>query len=140
MKYFEEFEEFDVFNEVDDFVSIEKPIWKPIKGFSDYEVSPFGDVISLKTGKILIPVINSATGYYSVNLYQDGQPVVKLVHRLVAEAWCPNKNNYEVVDHIDTNKLNNCAENLRWVTTKENINNPLTLEHMKSGQQKRRKK
>lgn len=40
---------------------------------------------------------------------------------------------------FDTNKLNNCAENLRWVTTKENINNPLTLEHMKSGQQKRRK-
>lgn len=33
------------------------------------------------------------------------------------------------IDHIDTNKLNNSLINLRCVTPKENMNNPLTMEH-----------
>lgn len=35
-----------------------------------------------------------------------------------------------VIDHIDTNHLNNHPSNLRWVTSKENSNNPLTKKHM----------
>lgn len=33
------------------------------------------------------------------------------------------------IDHIDTDKLNNHPSNLRWVTPKENANNPITREH-----------
>ena len=137
MKYFEEFEEFDVFNEVDDFVSIEKPIWKTCEDCPEFEVSPYGDVRYAKTLEFVNQVKNTVTGYYSV-VTENGKRFY--THRLVAKAWVKNPNNKAVVDHIDTNVENNCAENLRWVTTKENINNPLTLEHMKSGQQKRRKK
>lgn len=43
-----------------------------------------------------------------------------MVHRLVAEAFCENPNNYTVVHHKDGNKLNNSANNLEWVTTLEN--------------------
>lgn len=43
-----------------------------------------------------------------------------MVHRLVAQAFCPNPNNYTIVDHIDSNKLNNHADNLQWVTAEIN--------------------
>lgn len=38
-----------------------------------------------------------------------------------------------VIDHIDTDVLNNHPSNLRWVTPKENSNNPITLQHASKG-------
>ena len=44
------------------------------------------------------------------------------------------------IDHKDTNTLNNHPSNLRWVTAKENSNNPLTLLHMKTKHKKHKRK
>lgn len=44
-----------------------------------------------------------------------------LLHRLVATTWVDNPNHYNEVDHIDSNKKNNSAANLEWVTRKENM-------------------
>ena len=52
------------------------------------------------------------------------------LHRAVAELFLPNPDNKPEVDHIDTNTSNNDVSNLRWVTRKENMNNPLTKKHM----------
>jgi hypothetical protein len=38
------------------------------------------------------------------------------VHRLIAETFLENPNNYPTVDHIDRNRENNDVSNLRWAS------------------------
>ena len=59
------------------------------------------------------------------------------IHRLVAEAFLPKPLGATEVDHIDGNKSNNRVENLRWVSHKENSNNPNTkYKHVYSSNRK----
>ena len=55
-------------------------------------------------------------------LSKDGVSRHFLVSRLVAEAFCPNPDpeNATTIDHIDQDKLNNKASNLRWMSQKDN--------------------
>ena len=48
------------------------------------------------------------------------------IHRAVAELFVPNPNNKPEVDHINTNKHDNRAVNLRWVNRSENMLNNIT--------------
>ena len=109
--------------------------WKPVVGYEGlYECSNMGNVRSLNyrhtnTIKTLSPSINK-DGYIRVHLWKNCKGKVLAVHRLVAEAFVPNPNNKPQIDHINTDKTDNRVENLRWVTKKENINNPLTIKHL----------
>lgn len=115
----------------------EKEIWKEIDGFPDYEVSNLGRVCSFKGKypKILKPG-KSSSGYLQVILCMGGKGVRKTIHRLVAEAFVPNPENKPEVNHIDEDKKNNVAENLEWVTRKENINHGTGIKRMAETQGK----
>ena len=109
--------------------------WKPIKDYEDlYMVSNTGVIKSLHWGKekVLKQVIRSNNyQYYFVGLLKNGKRKYFAVHRLVAQAFINNSNNYTQVDHLDGNKLNNNANNLEWVTPQEN-----TIRAWRNGQAK----
>ena len=105
--------------------------WRDIKGYEGlYQVSNLGRVKSLRynhsENKKILKGFLSKKGYHRVSFYKDGVRKDYSVHRLVAEAFIPNIDNKPCIDHIDTNKLNNKVDNLRWCTNKENNWNELT--------------
>ena len=61
-------------------------------------------------------------GYEKIILSLNGKRYLKYIHRLVAEAFIPNPNNYKEVNHIDSDPSNNCVENLEWCDRKYNLN------------------
>ena len=96
-------------------------IWKDVAGYDGlYQVSSFGNVKNIKTGRILRPCVHR-TGYISAMLYKNGKPKRHNIHRLVAIAFIENEHNYPCVNHIDENKANNCIENLEWCTADYNM-------------------
>ena len=101
-------------------------VWKISKGNNQfykgtliYEVSNYGRV---KINGELQEF--TGNGYYCI-----GKNYVNKVHRAVAELFVPNPENKPCIDHINGDKHDNRAENLRWCTQQENLNNPITKEY-----------
>lgn len=103
----------------------------PIKDYENYLITKQGEVINSKTGHTLKPSLG-ANGYYRVNLCKNGKAKMVYIHRLVAETFIPNPNNYNEVNHIDENKANNAIENLEWVNHKANINHATCIQRRAS--------
>ena len=61
-------------------------------------------------------------GYLRLGLFKNKKQKHFNIHRLVAQAFIPNPNNYPVVNHKDENKQNNCITNLEWCNTEYNNN------------------
>lgn len=111
--------------------------WRDIKGYEGlYQISSEGRVKSKQRitrnnqtikEKIRKPKIDK-DGYCCVSLWIDGVSKEYFIHRLVAQAFIPNPYNKPCIDHINTNKTDNRAENLKWCTHKENANNPISRE------------
>lgn len=93
--------------------------WKDIKNFEGlYRVSNTGKVFSVKSNKILKTTLDKY-GYKRVTLY-NGKRYYKTIHRLVAQAYLKPKKGCNVVNHLDSDKLNNNVDNLEWTTVSGN--------------------
>ena len=95
--------------------------WKAIKGFDGYFVSDFGRIWSNNQKPRFLNFSVDNGGYSHVKLYKDKKAHSRLVHRLVAEHFVENPNDYKEVNHIDEDKSNNRYDNLEWCTRKYNI-------------------
>lgn len=96
--------------------------WKTIEKYPLYEVSTDGQIRNVKTGRVLKPYLSSSIGYYKVKLMggKNKKGDQMYVHRLVAEAFIQNPENYQCVNHKDQDRTNNCAENLQWCSHQYN--------------------
>lgn len=117
-------------------------IWKDIEGFDGkYQVSNQGRVKSIQKGKWRLLKQGHGDGRYrQVVLTKNGIRSTRRVHRLVAEAFIQNPDNKPQIDHKDGNCLNNYADNLRWVSPRENTNNPKTRGNMRGSKKEHRKR
>lgn len=94
---------------------------KLITGYGDnYYITSQGKVFSKHKNDFLKPNPNAQTAYFQVSLWENNVGKSVYVHRLVAEAFCPNPLNKPEVNHIDGNRQNNDFSNLEWVTSSEN--------------------
>lgn len=93
--------------------------WVLVNGF-DYQISDCGLIWSNKTNRILKLGIDSQ-GYAFVILRKNNKSHRKSVSRLVAAAFIGEIDEGLVVDHLNSDKLDNRAENLRIVSHSENI-------------------
>ena len=117
--------------------------WREIDGYYGYEVSNLGRVRSHWQKKHkpegygcdrvysddtrIMSTSDDGNGYLKLMLYNrdTGKRFCKKVHRLVAEAFVPGKDEeHDTVDHIQSGpkgKLDNSAGNLRWISRRDNI-------------------
>lgn len=112
--------------------------WKDVVGFEEYyKISNFGRIKSLDRNEInkngVIRRLKGSLkntfisgGYVLVTLSKNNVNESHCIHRLVAEAFIPNPNNLDEVNHKDRIKENNCLSNLEWCTSRENTHHART--------------
>ncbi len=108
--------------------------FRPILGYeNEYEINIHGEVYSkeryvkcvhngveLRKRRLKKPTV-AANGYHVVCLHKEGRGKMHSLHKLIAQTFIPNPNNYTNINHKDGNKLNNNVDNLEWCTQRHNV-------------------
>lgn len=111
----------------------EGELWKDINDFDGYQISNMGRIRSVDRAVavgvhkkeivgLILKTNKDRDGYECVGLKVCGKSYRKKIHRLVAEAFIDNPNDYPCIDHINGIRDDNRVENLRWCTNKMNVN------------------
>ncbi len=98
-------------------------IFEPIPELNGkYECSNFGRIRRLNTDSRCekYKYLKLQSNKYGYTYVHATRTYRKLVHRIVAQLFISNPNNYPYVNHIDLNKTNNHVNNLEWVTSAMN--------------------
>lgn len=93
--------------------------WKAPESFPHVLISPNGHAVYTKTKKF-VKLHDNGKGYMQIHTTIGGKQYVRYIHRLVAECYLENPNNYREINHKDGNKRNNNVENLEWCTSSYN--------------------
>lgn len=100
--------------------------YKSIQGFSRY-IATIDGRIFYKVNEDTYRIKKYSTNKNSYQMIclvgDDKTGKLDYVHRIIAKTWCENLNDKNEVDHIDNNRLNQHASNLRWVSHGENMQN-----------------
>lgn len=106
-------------------VDLKNEEWRLIPGFGEkYYISNLGRVKALNykgTGGESLMQPSYYNGYKSVSFHSKNGTKALMVHRLVAEAFIANPNNYEIVNHKNEVRDDNRVENLEWCTQDYNV-------------------
>ena len=111
--------------------------WKPVQGYEGlYEVSDQGRVRSVDGIRFnghawhpfkgrLLSLLGKNARYWHVALSKNRKVKCRRVHELVADAFlspCPGKRGRAGwhIDHINDDPKDNRAENLQWLTHRDN--------------------
>lgn len=82
-------------------------------------INNLGNKCIRKRRKISTRIVN---GRVFITLCKNGKPKDHFVHRLLAETYIPNPNNYPMINHKDENPMNNSLDNLEWCDNSYNQN------------------
>ena len=94
--------------------------WMPVPEYPNYVVSNIGEVMNIRTRRILKPALD-ASGYREVNLWKSNKGTTVQIHRLVYIAFTGDSDLHGfVINHKDGQKDNNNITNLEKITYQEN--------------------
>lgn len=114
--------------------NLKNEIWKDIKNYEKlYQVSNYGRIKSLgryhkfpnggiyKIKSRILKSYHDVGNYLFVTLFNNESKKKQMkVHRLVAQAFIPNYNNYPQINHKNCIRDDNKVENLEWCTSSYN--------------------
>lgn len=96
-----------------------------VKGYPNYLIYENGKVWSKNYNRYL--KCSERQGYMRISLNKNNITKRFSLHRILAEHYIPNPNNYKEIDHIDRNRSNNNLNNLRWADRKIQMNNTILI-------------
>lgn len=100
-------------------------IWKDVNNYEGlYLVSNLGRCKD-SNGKPIIGYRNNK-GYTCVSLTKDRKLKHFLLHRIVAQTFISNQENFSQVNHLDGNKQNNAVSNLEWCNQRQNYDHGMS--------------
>jgi len=100
------------------------------------EEEPWVEIRGITKFKKNIKLQHKGNGYYKVGLYTIPLKYNnELVHRLVGKQYIENPNEYETINHVNGNKLDNRIGNLEWCTVEHNIEHAFKTGLIKSGRE-----